>query len=204
MSEKPENYDYQLSSQADIVIAFLDALHITRFSLIGHSMGGSIAILIALKQPQRVTQLIVIEPNLRAGDAHLSREIIQYQEPHFIECYQEFLSSAIALVKTWFVNLQQTDLEEYIDELLKTTSLSMYRSALSLVNSTSDDTLLNQFQQLALSKHFLIGQESMKDLSIPENFARSDVNTVIVPGVGHMMMVDDPSLFNRTLDSVLQ
>ncbi len=202
-SEKPDNYDYRLFSQADIVLAFLEALHIQDCSLIGHSMGGAIAILIAIKHAHHVKQLLVIEPNLKACDAHLSREIVQYPESTFITHYDEFRSSAIATVKSWFVNFQQTDLDVYIDELLRTTPISMYRSALSLITSTSDDTLLNQFQQLTLPKHFLIGEESLKTHSIPEGVEASDVHITIVPGVGHMMMIDNPSLFNKTLATVL-
>lgn len=204
MSEKPDTYDYQLSSQADIVLAFLESLHIQDFSLVGHSMGGAIVILMALKQPQQVKQLLVIEPNLRASDVHLSREIAQYLESTFIKRYEEFRSSAIATVESWFVNFRQTNLEEYIDELLKTTPISMHRSALSLITSTSDDTLLKQFQRLTLPRHFLIGEESMKTRNIPEGFEANNIHTVIVPGVGHMMMVDNPFLFNKTLATVLQ
>ncbi len=203
LSEKPENYDYQLSSQANIALTFLETLHIKQISLIGHSMGGAITILMALKQPQHVKQLVVIEPNLRASDAHLSREIVQFQEPGFIKRYEEFQSSAIATVTTWFVNFQQTNLEDYIDELLKTTPISMYRSARSLIESTSDDTLLQQFQQLALPKHFLISEATSNDRRLPESFKTNNINTIIIPGVGHMMMVDNPALFNKTLASVL-
>ncbi len=203
LSEKPEQYDYHLSSQAEIALTFLNTLHIKEFSLVGHSMGGSIAILMALQQPERIKRLLVIEPNLKASDAHLSREIIQLQESVFISRYQAFQQSAIAMVNSWFVNVQQTDLDDYIDELLKTTPISMYRSASSLIETTSDDTLLSQFEQLTLPKHFFVGQESMNVRNIPESFIGSDIHTQIVPGVGHMMMVDNPALFNKTLASAL-
>ncbi len=204
MSEKPGKYDYSLFSQADIVFTFIQALHIQNLTLIGHSMGGSIAILLAYKYLEWVKRLLVIEPNLRASDAHLSRDIIRYSEPGFVNRYEEFKRIAITTVQNWFVNSSRADIEEYASELLKTTPISMYRSAVSLMTVTADDTLLTQFHQLALPKYFLIGGETMRTRSLPRSLQSSNVHTVIVPGVGHMMMVDNPSLFNKTLASVLQ
>lgn len=204
MSAKPETYDYSLYSQAELVAEFLQTLGIRRLSVVGHSMGGAIAIMLAHNYPQLVRQLLVIEPNLNADDAHLSRDVIRYSEAAFIQRYEEFRQIAVATVQEWFVNSHRADIESYISELLKTTPISIYRSALSLMTVTADDTLLKQFQHLALHKHFLIGENTMKTRSLPEEFQESNVETVVVPGVGHMMMVDDPRLFNRTLASVLQ
>ena len=110
---------------------------------------------------------------------------------------------AVETVQNWFVNSHRADLEEYIRELLKTTPISMYRSALSLMTVTGDESFTQKFQELPFSKDFLMGAETLKVHNIPESFADSDVNTVIVPGVGHMMMVDNPILFNQTLASIL-
>jgi pimeloyl-ACP methyl ester carboxylesterase len=204
MSEKPDDYDYQLSSQADIVQRFLHSLDIQEFSLIGHSMGGSIAILMTLDQAQTIQQLLVIEPNLKASDAQLSRTIVQYTESAFIEHYEEFQASAIQTVESWLVNFQQSDLDEYIHELLKTTPISMYRSAHSLITTTSDSTLIELLQRFSLPKYFLVGEETVRTHPIPREFQTSDIHTIAVPGVGHMMMIDNPSLFTKTLVRVLQ
>ena len=79
----------------------------------------------------------------------------------------------------------------------------MYRSALSLIAVTADDTLLKQFQQLALPKYFLIGGATVKKRKLSLNFQNGSVRTIIVPGVGHMMMVDNPRLFTKTLAAIL-
>jgi len=204
-SEKPETYDYRFDSQAAIVLDLLDALHAQDVILLGHSMGGAIAILMALKRPEAFRQLIVIEPNLRAGDAQLSRRIVEYaSEADFIEQYEEFRALAIATVTDWFVNFQQTDLDEYINELLKATPISMYRSAHSLISVTTGVQFIQEFQRLLLTKHFLIGEETLKQRPALRNLVGEQVETVIVPGVGHMMMVDDPAVFTTTLASILQ
>ena len=80
LSEKPDAFDYRFESQAELIFDLLDALRIEKCSLIGHSMGGAIAIIMALQRPERLRQLIAIEPNLRAGDAQLSRKIVEYAD----------------------------------------------------------------------------------------------------------------------------
>lgn len=204
LSEKPEHYDYQLPSQGRVVFELLKALQVREFTLIGHSMGGAIAILMALQQAQRIRKLLVIEPNLQACHAQLSRQIVEYTEAAFIERYEEFRQSAIDTVKHWFVNMQQRALDEYIAELFKTTAVSMYRSASSLIRETSDPGLTQVFRQMNILRYFLIGEETAKMKPVPEEFRNGDVNTVIVPGVGHMMMVDNPALFTQTLARALQ
>ncbi len=203
LSEKPNCYDYRLSSQAELIAECLQALDIHKFRLVGHSMGGAIAILLAHTLPRQVRHLVTIEPNLEACKAQLSRQIVEYTEAQFIQEYERFQDTAIATVKSWFVNFQQANLDEYIDALLKTTAISMYRSAVSLIETTQGNTLMRHFQGLTLPKHFFIGEETHKIRPIPQAVQDSDIHTVVVPGAGHMMMVDHPVVFTQTLASAL-
>lgn len=58
-SAKPD-VPYELPWMADRIVAFMDALQLERVSIIGGSMGGHIALLIALKHPQRVDKLVLM------------------------------------------------------------------------------------------------------------------------------------------------
>ncbi len=59
-SEKPTG-DYSRRAQAEIVFKFLDQLNIKTAVLAGNSMGGEVALNVALKHPERVTGLILID-----------------------------------------------------------------------------------------------------------------------------------------------
>jgi 3-oxoadipate enol-lactonase len=50
---------YSLALMRDDVIGLLDALRLDRVTLMGHSMGGAVAFLVAQAQPDRVARLIV-------------------------------------------------------------------------------------------------------------------------------------------------
>lgn len=58
----PQPYAYSIENQADAVLRLADALGLTRFNLMGHSMGGGIVLYIALKEPERVKTAVVVDP----------------------------------------------------------------------------------------------------------------------------------------------
>ncbi len=62
LSEASATLDYSLDAQAADVTAFAQALGLHRYSLVGHSMGGRIAIRVARSQPVGLTRLVMIDP----------------------------------------------------------------------------------------------------------------------------------------------
>ncbi|MDC2887885.1 alpha/beta fold hydrolase [Psychrosphaera algicola] len=50
-----------LQSMADMVITFIKQQHLSKVSLLGHSLGGKIAMEVALKEPTLITKLIVAD-----------------------------------------------------------------------------------------------------------------------------------------------
>ena len=70
-SERPDG-DYTLSTQAALVLQVMDRLGIERTSVLGHSMGGAVAMRLALACPERVERLILASS---ASDRELGRLI---------------------------------------------------------------------------------------------------------------------------------
>jgi 3-oxoadipate enol-lactonase len=56
-SDRPGTYSFEL--MRDDILGFLDALDLTQVTLVGHSMGGTIALLFAEKYPDRLVRLII-------------------------------------------------------------------------------------------------------------------------------------------------
>jgi pimeloyl-ACP methyl ester carboxylesterase len=61
-SDKPRYLAYRLDKQAERVLAALDALGVQRAHLVGNSLGGSLALQIALLAPARVGRLVLVNP----------------------------------------------------------------------------------------------------------------------------------------------
>lgn len=71
LTERPLEWEgespYSQDSQVELVIGLMDALGIEKATLVGNSAGGTIAMLTALKYPERVEQLILVDPAVYAG-----------------------------------------------------------------------------------------------------------------------------------------
>jgi pimeloyl-ACP methyl ester carboxylesterase len=63
---KGEN-PYSQDSQVELVVGLMDALDVEQAILVGNSAGGTVAMLTALKYPERVQSLILVDPAVYAG-----------------------------------------------------------------------------------------------------------------------------------------
>lgn len=60
-SGRPARGDYSVTAQARLVTGLLDRLGIERAAVVGHSMGGGIAMQLALSRPERVERLVLVD-----------------------------------------------------------------------------------------------------------------------------------------------
>lgn len=71
LTERPMDWEgespYSQDSQVELVIGLMDALGVEKATLVGNSAGGTISMLTALKHPERVTSLILVDPAVYAG-----------------------------------------------------------------------------------------------------------------------------------------
>ncbi len=79
-ADSPRRRPYTLEAHRDDVIALLDRLELHRVTLVGHSLGGFAASLVAQEQPGRVTRLVLEDPpappRRSAGKVSLGRLLL--------------------------------------------------------------------------------------------------------------------------------
>jgi pimeloyl-ACP methyl ester carboxylesterase len=143
-SDKPDSFGYGTAEQARVVVEVLDSLQLTRCSLFGHSMGGSIAIEAAELLGHRVQALLVSEPNLYAGGGMYSRAIAAQPEAGFIARGFADLLAAKRLP----------------GRVCKTAPPGPYGEASSLVDGVSPSWFA-RFQQLSCRKALIYGELSL-------------------------------------------
>jgi pimeloyl-ACP methyl ester carboxylesterase len=71
LADKPADFDYSSGGLAGYTLALMDALDIDRVHLVGTSLGGHVASLVALRAPERCDSLYLVAP---LGLAPISRE----------------------------------------------------------------------------------------------------------------------------------
>jgi len=60
-TERPADGDYSLTAQATLVHQVMGRLGIERAAVVGHSMGGNVALRLALDYPERVSRLVLVD-----------------------------------------------------------------------------------------------------------------------------------------------
>jgi len=66
-SDRPPAYDYSVGGESRALAAFLDARGIGRAVLVGNSLGGAAAMLLAADRPERVAGLVLVDPASPSG-----------------------------------------------------------------------------------------------------------------------------------------
>lgn len=61
LSAKPADFDYSHANNADFTVRLMDALGIDRAVIVGHSAGGNVLAHVALRHPERVDRLIIVD-----------------------------------------------------------------------------------------------------------------------------------------------
>lgn len=76
-SEKPppSRFSYGFDAFADCVAGLYSGLGVGRAALVGHDLGGSIAIALAARHPELVSRLVVINPNCFVTSADYGRRL---------------------------------------------------------------------------------------------------------------------------------
>lgn len=85
-SDKPSDFEYSVSAHASYPKNFVDDLELKNLIIFGHSLGGAVAIELAARCGENVSQLILSESNLDPSTkGSTSYEIAENTEESFIQ-----------------------------------------------------------------------------------------------------------------------
>lgn len=171
-------------------LAMLAAERIERFHLIGHSMGGLTALMLASAHPDRVLSFCDIEGNIAPEDCFLSRQIHDYPA----ENPQAFLSAFIKRVDqspAWSSPL-------FAAGLVHKVRMDAVRSIFASMVDLSDNAgLMERFLGLPCPKMFMYGDQNAT-LSYLSHIADQGVELAEIPQCGHFpMYANPPEMWSR-------
>jgi pimeloyl-ACP methyl ester carboxylesterase len=84
VSDRPHHFSYTVTDHADTIAYLLDTLQLQGCVLVGHSFGGAVAITLAAKRPDLVSQPFLAEANLDAGGGLVSKRVAAMSEDEFV------------------------------------------------------------------------------------------------------------------------
>lgn len=168
----------------DTALQVIDAIGFERFHLVGHSMGGLTALMLAHAHPQRVLSFTDIEGNIAPEDCFLSRQIVSHDHPdpeRFLDEFVERTRHAPAYASAL-----------YAASLRHKVRAGAVRGIFeSMVRLSDQGGLMDKFLHLPCPRMFMYGEQNAS-LSYLRHIEARGVRLAEIPACGHFPMYSNP------------
>lgn len=196
-SDAPAAFGYALTDHAGVVARLLDHLGLTACHVIGHSMGGSIAAILAGRRPDLVARLVVAEPNLDPGGGNPSRAIGTQTEQGYVATGHATMVRALQRD-----GHGKTGPISYHARFSRSSLLALQRSAKGLVEMPAP-TVRALLLTLKIPRCYIGGEHTKPEAGLAD-LERAGVKLAVIPGAGHDMQGDNPDAFARAIAAALE
>jgi pimeloyl-ACP methyl ester carboxylesterase len=180
----------------DDVVAVVEQLGLGELVLIGHSMGGDVIVETALRLPDRVTGLVWADTYGALGEPQTSEEIEAFVAPF----REDFVSAARSFMRRVLGPNADADLVEWVTAEVSAAppeiAVDVMRHAVG-----NDRAILAVLRRLTAPVVAINPDNGHTDA---ESLRRYGVSAVLMPGVGHFLMMEDPETFNRLLGEAIE
>lgn len=203
-SDKPTDVDHPLSFFVECIKQTLDVAGVKRCTLVGNSLGGAVALGLALDYPDMVDRLILMAPG------GLS-ELPEYQQmPGMQKVFKVFGSGepvTPAVMKDLFATGLMHNPEYATDELVAERMQIMEIMNGHVMATMQVPVLVDRLQEIKCPS---LGFWGMNEQMMPENgilaMAKNmqQLRLILVTECGHWVMVEHEDMFNRACLDFLQ
>lgn len=205
-SDKSNSFDHQMAHHADYVAAILDREGLSGCEILGHSMGGTVGIYLAMQRPDLVSKLIVAEGNLAPGGGPGTRYIANFSEEEWLyNQYPDYMTKLRRKARDGHLSAQfSCGAWEASDPY------GIYHQSRSLVGLPDD--FMAQIFSLDVPISFIYGDANLPennngeiwpDSPEPETLTSQGIKVGVVANSGHMMMVDNLEGFAEVVAEAL-
>lgn len=180
----------------DDVVAVVGHLGLDDLVLIGHSMGGDVIVEAALRLPDQVRGLVWVDVYSTLGEPETREEIEEFVAPF----REDFVTATRSLVRRMFTPDAAAELVEWV-------AADMSAAPPEIAIDALEHAVGNERGVLAGLRELTAPMVAINPDARPtdtEALRRHGVRAVLVSGVGHFLMMEDPDTFNRLLGEVIE
>ncbi|MDP9250622.1 MAG: alpha/beta hydrolase [Chloroflexota bacterium] len=193
-SDKPLDFGYGVEDHARTIVSLIDALRLSECVLVGHSLGGAVAVHVASARAAVVSLLIMAEGSIDPGE-HLPGQT----EEQFVERgFGDLLEAQAREAEAQPTGLRAAHLG--ITRLVEPRAIHREGVSLGLVTQPNVRSLLTE---LTMPRWYLMGELSDPEPDLQRDLAAMGVDWKVVPKTGHPMGLQNPEGFAQTVAEVL-
>ncbi|MCU1404900.1 MAG: hydrolase [Glaciihabitans sp.] len=177
-SDHPRDFDYGLKDHAAAIAAVIGTLNVGAVDVVGHSLGGSVVIVLASDYPELVSSTVLVEPGIdavviAAGDIAAADE-------------------GDLLTDAGWERLLATEAPYRRADVQLTDPIALRRSAEGIARALNN-TVVDLVRSLTVPTTILVGDyRTYRD---QDQYPGLGINVEKLDGTGHFLMWDNPELF---------
>jgi pimeloyl-ACP methyl ester carboxylesterase len=187
---------WTMAAFGEDVVAVVEQLGLGEVVLIGHSMGGDVIVEAALRLGERVLGLVWVDTYSTLGEPLTDDELEAFVAPF----RENFAGATRALVRRLFTADADAGLVEWVAADMSAAPPKLAMDALERAVG-NERGILAGLRELSAPVVAINPDARPTDA---QALRRHGVKTVLVSGVGHFLMLEDPDRFNRLLGDVIE
>ena len=177
------------------VAAVVEKLGLQHVILIGHSMGGDVIAEAARRLPGRVAGLIMVDTYKELGSGSTPEQVQSFAA----RLRANFSDSTHALVRSMFLPNSDPSLVERVAADMSSAPPAVALGALEHALNYSRE-MPHTLEELKMPVFAINPDNTPTNV---ESMERYGVEVVLMPGVGHFLLMEDPERFNLLLSAVI-
>lgn len=195
-------YIHTMDDYAALVLAFAEDKKLTNFSLVGHSMGGYVALALAELHPEKIKKLILLNSSSLADS-----EIKQKERNRAIRMIQKYPEAFINMaVKHLFLPKDQKRLSSEIDTAILEAKKCSQQGIINTLKGMRDRKDRTEvLKNLSDRSLLILGQEdTVINFEKTKTVAKqANIQLEILPG-GHMSYLEHPDTLLEKIQEFLK
>ncbi len=191
-----------LADQADHVARFISSLPGKRAHLVGHSIGGAVAVLVAIRHPEKVVSLTSVEGNFTLNDAFWSGQIARMSDQEVDDILAGYKENPSDWLESAGIAVDDDSLLQARAWFDRQPASTIKAQAKAVVTATARESYLSGLRDAVrggLPFYLIAGARSAEGWDVPRWANRECRIRINIPGVGHMMMAQDPRRFAKAV-----
>lgn len=193
---------YAVPDFINLVDQFMEELGIARAPLVGHSMGGTVSLGVAIRYPQRVSKVVVIGSPIAGASLSFLLKMFGWK-PFATLTYHNLWALKLGFRLLASKYSRDPRWPDMMDRDISRVSLEPFCLSIASLHRTDLRSQLNQVQVPVM------GMYGAKDIIVhprqwqPIQHSLPGARIECYPEAGHFIMLDEPQRFRQTLHEFL-